>query len=128
MLGRLNDMKTKHRLIGDVRGKGLVIGIELVSDQKKKTPAKAEALETVKQAWKLGALLTVVGPDHNVIEMTPPLNISREDVDHRSRLLRSCDLSIGRALFWIFLSRVTCPINLPKFSGTSIAGLFGGSH
>jgi len=81
ILGRLNEMKSKHRLIGDVRGKGLVIGIELVSDQKKKTPAKAEALETLKQAWKLGALLTVVGPDHNVIEMTPPLNISREDVD-----------------------------------------------
>ncbi|MDA4131184.1 MAG: aminotransferase class III-fold pyridoxal phosphate-dependent enzyme, partial [Thaumarchaeota archaeon] len=81
ILSRLNEMKTKHRLIGDVRGKGLVIGVELVSDQKKKTAAKAEALETVRQAWKLGVLLTLVGPEHNVIEMTPPLNISEEDVD-----------------------------------------------
>ena len=40
MLGRLNEMKSKHNLIGDVRGKGLVIGIELVSDQKKKPPQK----------------------------------------------------------------------------------------
>lgn len=81
MLGRLNDMKAKHRLIGDVRGKGLVIGVELVTDQKKKTAARAEAAATLKEAWKLGVLLTVVGPEHNVIEMTPPLNISQEDVD-----------------------------------------------
>jgi 4-aminobutyrate aminotransferase-like enzyme len=81
MLTRLGELKTKHRLIGDVRGKGLVIGVELVSDQKKKTPAKAEAKETVRQAWKLGVLLTLVGPEHNVIEMTPPLNISREDIE-----------------------------------------------
>ncbi|MDA4136474.1 MAG: aspartate aminotransferase family protein [Thaumarchaeota archaeon] len=74
-------MMGRHRLIGDVRGKGLFIGVELVTDRKTKAPAKDEATKMVYRAWQRGLILANVGTLGNVIEVTPPLVITKEQVD-----------------------------------------------
>jgi len=76
---RFAEMQETHPLIGDVRGKGLLIGVDLVIDYKTKTPAR---LETRKVCWRcgeLGLLLTTLGK--SVLRVAPPLNIPQEDLD-----------------------------------------------
>jgi 4-aminobutyrate aminotransferase len=81
MMKRLDEVKERHRLIGDVRGKGLIIGVEFVKSRRTKEPAKLETAKVLRRSWQLGLLIVSVGPDENVIELTPPLTISRENVD-----------------------------------------------
>ncbi|MEM1584355.1 MAG: aspartate aminotransferase family protein [Nitrososphaerota archaeon] len=81
ILKRLNEIREKHQLIGDVRGKGMILGAELVKDPKAKTPATFEAACLVYRAFELGLLVTYVGTYSNVIEITPPLTVSSEDVE-----------------------------------------------
>ena len=81
MKKRLEELKEKHELIGDVRGKGLIIGLELVRDRQTKEPAPLETAKVVFRAWQLGLLTAFVGADGNVIEITPPLIIDRKQVD-----------------------------------------------
>ena len=80
-LKRLNEMKEKHEIIGDVRGKGLFIGIELVKDRKTKEPASDEALQIAYAAFKDGLLLQWNGLNFNVFKLYPNLNIPKEDLD-----------------------------------------------
>ena len=71
----------KHALIGDVRGLGLFIGVELVRDRTTLEPA-AEELRAIVEAMKAeGILLSTEGPHHNVLKIKPPLVIAREDCD-----------------------------------------------
>jgi len=78
---RLEELKEDHPLIGDVRGEGLLLGIEFVKDGKKKTPARKETAKIVYRAWQLGLLTVFVGDDANVMELTPPLVITEEELD-----------------------------------------------
>lgn len=73
-------LKDKHRLIGDVRGMGLMLGIELVKDHATKEPAKAETLELMEHAREMGVLLGKGGLDGNVIRLKPPMCITSADV------------------------------------------------
>ena len=81
ILGRLREIAERHQLIGDVRGMGMILGVELVRDHRAKTPATFEAASLVYRAYELGLLLTYVGTYSNVVEITPPLTICIEDVD-----------------------------------------------
>jgi len=81
LLQRLQELQSRHRLVGDVRGLGLILGIELVKDPKSKEPARAETAKVVYRLWQLGVLTTYVGLYSNVIELTPPLIIDREALD-----------------------------------------------
>ena len=81
ILERLNEAYEKHRLVGDVRGKGMILGVELVKDRRSKEPATFETACLVYRAYELGLLITYVGTYSNVVEITPPLTISREEVD-----------------------------------------------
>jgi len=77
----LRELMTRHAVIGDVRGCGLFIGIELVSDRDSREPAGVEAAELVEAMKERGILLSTDGPYHNVIKIKPPLVFSREDGD-----------------------------------------------
>jgi 4-aminobutyrate aminotransferase-like enzyme len=78
---RLEELKTKHPLIGDVRGMGLMQAIELVEDRESKTPATAAAAALMEAARENRLLVGKGGMQGNVIRISPPLNISKADVD-----------------------------------------------
>jgi 4-aminobutyrate aminotransferase/(S)-3-amino-2-methylpropionate transaminase len=81
LLKRLDEMKEKHPLIGDVRGKGLMVGIELVKDRETKEPAVAET-NRVKELARVGGLLVGTGGVKAcTIRFQPPLIIAEEELD-----------------------------------------------
>lgn len=78
-LARLREMKRRHPLIGDVRGRGLLIGIELVSDRATKTPARDAAERVLYHALSRGlSFKTTMG---NVLTLTPPLVTTEAQMD-----------------------------------------------
>ncbi|KAE8099061.1 hypothetical protein FH972_017071 [Carpinus fangiana] len=78
---RLNALKDKYEIIGDVRGRGLMLGVELVTDRQQKTPAKAETVHILDQMKELGVLIGKGGYYGNVFRITPPLCFTKEDAD-----------------------------------------------
>ena len=95
---RLNGLKQKHAMIGDVRGRGLAIGVELVSSRQSKEPAKKETALTVYRAFELGLVLYYVGMNSNVLEMTPPLVLTKDEADRAVDILDQAlgDVAEGR--------------------------------
>jgi 4-aminobutyrate aminotransferase-like enzyme len=81
LLAGLRDLAARHPLIGDVRGHGLFLGVELVRDRDTREPAAAEAAEVVDRMKDLGVLLSTDGPLHNVIKIKPPMVFGRADGD-----------------------------------------------
>ncbi len=77
----LQELMARHRLIGDVRGKGLMLGAELVRDRETKEPATREALAVWESAREMGLLIGKGGIDSNVLRIKPPLCITAADVD-----------------------------------------------
>lgn len=80
VMQRFEEMKERLEIIGDVRGKGLLIGIDLVKDAKK-TPARYEAMKTCYRAWERGLIMISFGRFGNVLRIAPPLNIKPEDLE-----------------------------------------------
>jgi alanine-glyoxylate transaminase / (R)-3-amino-2-methylpropionate-pyruvate transaminase len=76
-----NELAKHHQLIGDVRGMGLMLGVELVRDRKTKEPAKKEALALLEAAREMGVLVGKGGLDGNVLRIKPPMCITFEDAD-----------------------------------------------
>ena len=83
----LDDLKEKHELIGDVRGMGLLQAIELVEDRQSKAPATAQAAMAMEAARENRLLVGKGGMFGNVLRVSPPMNISRTDVDEFLKLL-----------------------------------------
>ena len=79
LLNQLN--KIENSLIGQVRGKGLFIGIELIKDHKTLTPAGEDANAIVNGMKDAGILISADGPDHNVLKIKPPIVFTRENAD-----------------------------------------------
>jgi 4-aminobutyrate aminotransferase len=92
-LERLHDMKDRHPIIGDVRGRGLLLGIELVTDRDSKAPAKAAAEEIFYRALEAGLSFKVTLG--NVLTLTPPLVISEADLDRALGILEVCIGEVG---------------------------------
>jgi 4-aminobutyrate aminotransferase-like enzyme len=84
---KLEGLKEKYPLIGDVRGMGMMQALELVKDRKTKEPAPAQTNELLERARANGLLVGKGGLYNNVIRLSPPLNISTADVDEAIRLL-----------------------------------------
>ena len=83
----LQRLQRSHALIGDVRGMGLMLGVELVRDRGHKTPAREETLDVLEAARELGVLLGKGGLDGNVLRIKPPMCITAADVDYALEVL-----------------------------------------
>jgi 4-aminobutyrate aminotransferase-like enzyme len=81
VLSGLEKLKARHDIVGDVRGKGLFFGIDLVSDRKAKTPAVAETKQVVNRMRHEGILMGRIGEHDNVLKLRPPLSFSKENAD-----------------------------------------------
>ena len=92
LCGKVKDLSQRHRLIGDVRGRGMMIGIELVRDRQTKERATAERDALVLAAFRRGLLVLAAGP--NVIRLSPPLVLTREQADIAVGIL---DAALGGA-------------------------------
>ena len=87
-LQRLQDMKQRHRIVGDVRGRGLLLGLELVEDRAAKTPAKAAAERVLYRALSRGlSFKTTMG---STITLTPPLITTLQQMDTALDILDAC--------------------------------------
>lgn len=98
LLALLRGLKNTHAIIGDVRGRGLSIGVELVSDRASKAPARTEAALIIHRAFELGLVLYYVGIHSNVLELTPPLTLTPEQASAGVALLDQAmsDVMSGR--------------------------------
>ena len=73
----LRRLAARHEMIGDVRGRGLAIGVDLVEDRERRTPVPATTTaKVIVRAYELGASFIYVGLEANVLEITPPLTLS----------------------------------------------------
>jgi alanine-glyoxylate transaminase/(R)-3-amino-2-methylpropionate-pyruvate transaminase len=81
LLKGLHKLMEKYSVIGDVRGKGLMVAIELVTDRESKKPAKARTAAVFETAKDLGALIGKGGLDGNILRITPPMCIHEADID-----------------------------------------------
>jgi 4-aminobutyrate aminotransferase len=87
-LDRLREMRQRHRLIGDVRGRGLLLGIELVTDRATKAPAKDIAEAALYRALDKGlSFKTTMG---NVLTLTPPLIVTEAEMNAALDILDQC--------------------------------------
>ncbi|MGB9069604.1 MAG: aspartate aminotransferase family protein [Candidatus Acidiferrales bacterium] len=94
---KLEFLKEKYPLIGDVRGLGMMQGLELVRDRESKEPAPVETTELMERARANGLLIGKGGLYGNVIRLAPPMNISKADVDEGMRMLdKSFSEIVGR--------------------------------
>lgn len=77
----LEELKRRHEIIGDVRGIGLFLGVELVMDRQTLTPAAEQATEIIERMKDRGILLSIDGPLANVLKIKPPLVFSEENAN-----------------------------------------------
>lgn len=87
----LREMAAGHRAVGEVRGRGLMVGLDLVRDREGRRPAGPLALDVVSRALSAGWILLGGGPDGNVISLSPPLTVDR-------RILAAAVEMLDRAL------------------------------
>jgi 4-aminobutyrate aminotransferase-like enzyme len=95
---RLDELKEKHPLIGDVRGMGLLQAIELVRDRKTKEPATAETAELMEATRENRVLVGKGGLSGNVIRISPPMNIGKADIDEFTKRMDSSLANVGQLM------------------------------
>ena len=105
----LEGLQQRHPLIGDIRGHGLALGMELVEDRTTKTPAARQTALTVFRAHQLGLVIYYVGVAGNVLEFTPPLTATEAEIETGVALL-------DQALSDVEDGRVD-PASVAQFSG-----------
>lgn len=95
---RLRALAERHAWIGEVRGRGLAIGVDLVLDRERRTPATRETAKVVYRCFELGLVIGYVGMESNVLEVTPPLILTRAEADEAVEILAAAiaDVAAGR--------------------------------
>ncbi|MEU5849928.1 aminotransferase class III-fold pyridoxal phosphate-dependent enzyme [Saccharopolyspora shandongensis] len=83
----LRALAERHEVIGDVRGRGLFLGVELVADRRSKEPATAMARRIVEAGKRNGVLLSTDGPADNVLKIKPPVVLSHSQAEHALAVL-----------------------------------------
>jgi 4-aminobutyrate aminotransferase len=93
MIERMADWPEKHRLVADVRGRGLMIGVELVKDKKSKEYAAAARDRVVELAFERGILFLGCGP--STVRISPPLVVTKDEADVALEVLEECIRQVG---------------------------------
>ena len=93
MIAGVKALMDKHAIIGDVRGRGLMIGVELVRDRQTKERATTERDRIVHECFKRGLL--VLGAGQNSIRLSPPLVLTKEQADTAIKILDEAIGAIG---------------------------------
>ncbi len=94
MLKRMSTWIAKHKLVGDVRGRGLMIGVDIVKDKTTKEYATAERDQIVERAFEQGLLFLGCGP--STVRLCPPLVVSKEQADVAMDVLEDCIQQVGK--------------------------------
>lgn len=93
LIEELKKLMLKHEIIGDVRGKGLFVGVELVTDRENLNPAVPQIDEIVEKMKERGFLISTDGPLHNVLKIKPPMVFNIENASalaaHLDEVLKS---------------------------------------
>jgi 4-aminobutyrate aminotransferase-like enzyme len=92
LLSGLRQLQPRHDLVGDIRGSGLFVGVELVRDRTTLEPATAEAAAVVLRMRELGVLTGTDGPHHNVIKIRGPMPLNSQDAD---AIVAALDRALG---------------------------------
>ena len=87
MLAQLRPLVDRHAIVGDVRGSGLFLGVELVRDRETLEPGASEASYVVNRLREEGILIGTDGPFHNVLKIRPPMPFDDRDGDRLVRIL-----------------------------------------
>ncbi len=93
-INELKKLAEKYECIGDIRGKGLAIGVEIVEDRMTKKPATLKTAALCYRAYELGLLVYNVGIHGNVLEITPPLSMNSEEVVDSLQLLSQAFMDV----------------------------------
>ena len=96
MKARMQDWPSKHKIVGDVRGRGLMIGVELVLDQKTKARAHDLRDRVVDLAFEKGVLL--LGAGENTIRIAPPLLIDQQQAEFAANVLDECITMVEKGI------------------------------
>jgi 4-aminobutyrate aminotransferase len=94
-LGKLRELQARHEVIGEVRGRGLMIGMELVTNRASKAPAKELCDQLVERAYHNGLLLLACGK--STLRFMPPLSVSRGEVDEALAILEQSLVEVTQA-------------------------------
>ena len=94
MLKRMSDWPSKHNLVGDVRGRGLMLGVELVKNKSTKEHAGAERDRALQLAFERGVLFLGCGP--STVRIAPPLIVTKEQADIAMNVLEAAISSIEK--------------------------------
>ncbi|MHB1416688.1 MAG: aspartate aminotransferase family protein, partial [Chloroflexota bacterium] len=94
----LCELQKEHEIIGDVRGRGLFTGVEMVRDRVTKEPADTETHKICYRAWRLGLVLIFCGTYSNVLDIVPPLVLSHEQVDRGLEILDQAIRDVSKGL------------------------------
>jgi 4-aminobutyrate aminotransferase/(S)-3-amino-2-methylpropionate transaminase len=97
LMGAFQSMQNRFELIGDVRGMGPMIGLELVKSRKTKLPAVDETREVVKRCREKGLIILSCGVHHNVIRTLIPFTITEEQLERGLRVLEETFETVSRA-------------------------------
>jgi 4-aminobutyrate aminotransferase len=98
MMRIFNEWKEKYEIVGDVRGKGLMIGIEIVKDKTKKEFGAEEASKIIDIAWKNGVLLITCG--RSTLRVAPPLTITKSLIDEALGVMESAISEVNKQARW----------------------------
>jgi 4-aminobutyrate aminotransferase len=95
MLKRMADWPRKHKLVGDVRGRGLMVGVEIVKDQKTKEYAPEQRDRIIELAFERGVLFLGCGP--STIRIAPALVVTKDEADVAIDVLEECVSIVGKS-------------------------------
>ena len=97
LLRGLRRLQEHHALVGEVRGMGLMLGVELVADRSTRAPATAQTLDVLEAAREMGLLLGKGGLEGNVLRIKPPMCITADDADFALDVLDRALTRVGRS-------------------------------